>query len=653
MDGSDIYKATRGLDVFNQSNRHEDGDEEALKWAVLEKLPTFDRLKKGLLYRSSGPPDEIFIDNLGLVDRKHLLDRLVKVAEEDNEKFVLKLRNRFDTVGIDLPTIEAFLNIFHLLPNRKKHITILEDLSGIIKPGRMTLLLGPPSSGKTTLLLALAGKLSKELAWSGRVSYNGHDMHEFVPQRTSAYISQNDLHIGEMTVRETLAFSARCQGVGSRYEMLAELLRREKDANIKPETDIDIYMKAAATEGQETSVVTDYVLKVLGLDICADTFVGDEMIRGISGGQRKRVTTGEMIVGPSKVLLMDEISTGLDTSTTFHIVNSLRQYIQIFEGTAVISLLQPAPETYNLFDDIILLSDAKIVYQGPRERVLEFFESMGFKCPERKGVADFLQEVTSKKDQEQYWIERNKPYRFITAKEFAEAYESFHEGRRMAEEISIPYDKNKSHPAALTTKTYGLSKKELLKACTSREFLLMKRNSFVYIFKLFQLLVTSFLTMTVFFRTKMHKRSVEDGGIYTGALFFGVVMMLFNGYSELSMAIAKLPVFYKQRDFLFYPSWAYTLPSWIIKIPITFVETFLWTLLTYYVIGFDSNVERFFKQYLLLLLVSQMAEGLFRFIAALGRNMIVASTFGAFALLILFALGGFVLSRDDIKSWWI
>ena len=71
----------------------------------------------------------------------------------------------------------------------------------------------------------------------------------------------------------------------------------------------------------------------------------------------------------------------------------------------------------------------------------------------------------------------------------------------------------------------------------------------------------SFLTMTVFFRTEMHKRSVEDGGIYTGALFFGVTTIMFNGFSELSMTIAKLPVFYKQRDFLFYPSWAYTLPS--------------------------------------------------------------------------------------------
>lgn len=100
-----------------------------------------------------------------------------------------------------------------------------------------------------------------------------------------------------------------------------------------------------------------------------------------------------MLVGPTNALFMDEISTGLDSSTTFQIVNSLRQYVHIMKGTAFISLLQPAPETYDLFDDIVLLSDGLIVYQGPRENVLEFFESMGFRCPERKGVADFLQEV--------------------------------------------------------------------------------------------------------------------------------------------------------------------------------------------------------------------------------------------------------------------
>jgi ABC-type multidrug transport system ATPase subunit len=102
----------------------------------------------------------------------------------------------------------------------------------------------------------------------------------------------------------------------------------------------------------------------------------------------------EMLVTPGRALFMDEISTGLDSSTTFQIVNSIRQTIHIVGGTAVIALLQPAPETYELFDDIILLSDSQVIYNGPREHVLEFFESVGFKCPQRKGVADFLQEVS-------------------------------------------------------------------------------------------------------------------------------------------------------------------------------------------------------------------------------------------------------------------
>ncbi|XP_075104943.1 pleiotropic drug resistance protein 1-like [Nicotiana tabacum] len=672
-----------GVEIFSRSSRDED-DEEALKWAALEKLPTFNRLRKGLLFGSQGAAAEVDIHDLGFQERKNLLERLVKIANEDNEKFLLKLRQRIDRVGIDLPSIEVryeHLNIeadayigsralptftnfmtnfletmltsFHILPNQKRKLTILNDVSGIIKPCRMTLLLGPPGSGKTTLLLALAGKLDPALKVAGKVTYNGHEMNEFVPQRTAAYISQHDLHIGEMTVRETLEFSARCQGVGSRYDMLVELSRREKAAKIKPDPDIDIFMKAAATEGQEANVVTDYVLKLLGLDICADTMVGDEMIRGISGGQKKRVTTGEMLVGPSKALFMDEISTGLDSSTTYSIVNSLRQSVQILNGTAVISLLQPAPETYNLFDEIILLSDGQIVYQGPREDVLGFFESMGFKCPDRKGVADFLQEVTSKMDQQQYWVRRDETYRYITSKEFAETYQSFHVGRKLANELAASYDKSKSHPAALTTQKYGIGKKELLRICTEREFLLMKRNSFVYIFKFTQLSIMALVTMTLFFRTEMSRDSMDDGGIYAGALFFAVVMNMFNGMSEIAMTIYKLPVFYKQRDLLFFPSWAYAIPSWMLKIPITFVEVGLWVFLTYYVIGFDPNPVRFLKQFLLLILVNLMASGLFRFIGAVGRTMGVANTFGTFALLLQFALGGFVLSRGDVKKWWI
>lgn len=104
---------------------------------------------------------------------------------------------------------------------------------------------------------------------------------------------------------------------------------------------------------------------------------------------------GEMIVGPVTALFMDEISTGLDSSTTFSIVKNLGQIAHVMKSTIIVSLLQPAPETFDLFDDIILLSEGQVVYHGPREHIVSFFESCGFRCPERKGVADFLQEVCS------------------------------------------------------------------------------------------------------------------------------------------------------------------------------------------------------------------------------------------------------------------
>ncbi|CAL5361310.1 unnamed protein product [Camellia sinensis] len=183
-------------------------------------------------------------------------------------------------------------------------LTILKDASGMIKPSSkkperdeldseefepetlvdsevahrqdnsevntgMTLLLGPPSSGKTTLLLALAAKLDPNL----------------------------------------------------KVNLLTELARREKAAGIFTEGEVDLFMKATAIQGVESSLITDYTLRILGLDVCQDTIVGDEMMRGISGGQKKRVTTGEMIVRPTKTLFMDEISTGLDSSTTFQIVS--------------------------------------------------------------------------------------------------------------------------------------------------------------------------------------------------------------------------------------------------------------------------------------------------------------------------------------------
>ncbi|ESW34861.1 hypothetical protein PHAVU_001G187700 [Phaseolus vulgaris] len=663
--------------------------EEDNEWAAIQRLPTFERMRKGMLsvVLDNGKllSYQVDVTNLRLQDRKQLLESVLKFVEEDHDKFLRRLRDRIDRVGIEIPkievlyrnlsvegdmhvgsralptlfnvtlnTFERILGLFGLAPSQKRKLTILKDVSGILKPSRMTLLLGPPGAGKTTLLLALAGNLDQNLKVSGRITYCGHELNEFVAKKTCAYIGQHDLHSGEMTVRETLDFSGRCLGVGTRYEMLEELLLREKQKGIKPDTpEIDAFMKATAIAGQKTNFQTDYVLKILGLDTCADTVVGDNMRRGISGGQRKRVTTGEMLVGPAKALFMDEISTGLDSSTTFQICKFMSQIVHIMDKTMVISLLQPPPETYELFDDIILLSEGQIVYQGPRQHVLEFFQNMGFQCPPRKGVADFLQEVTSKNDQQQYWCRRDEPYGYVSVPQFAEAFHSFHIGEKVAAEFKVPYDKNQTHRAALVKDKYGLSSWELLKACFSREWLLMKRDTFVYAYRIVHIVVLTILGFTLFLKTEMPVGNVEDGRKFFGALFFSLINILFNGFSEQAMVVSRLPVFYKQRDFKFYPAWAFLLPIWVLRIPISFVESAIWVVLTYYPIGFAPSASRFFKQFLLLFSVHQMASSLFRLVGAIGRSHVVANIMSGLTYQLMFVLGGFVLSKDDTKPWMI
>eukprot|EP00897_Mesotaenium_endlicherianum_P001116 jgi/Mesen1/11004/ME000098S10399 len=611
-----------------------------------------------------------------------------------------------------------------LLPDRRQEFPILHSVSGVLKPGRMTLLLGPPGAGKSTLMKYLAGILDGDLRATGAVTYNGYGLDEFVPVRTSAYVSQNDNHIGEMTVRETLDFSARVQGPGYRADMLRELLRREKEAGITPDPALDAFMK------------------ILGLEICANTVVGNEMVRGISGGQKKRVTTGEMIVGPKQVLFMDEISTGLDSSTTFLITKCLMNLAHLQDATLLVALLQPAPETYDLFDDIMLLAEGHIVYHGPRDQVLPFFEAQGFRCPPRKGAADFLQEVTSLKDQEQYW-HRPDLYKYVPVVAFEEAFKLSEQGMTVAAQLKVlspacllncplnaaalvtgtmprpfssvkssphqgkdevasyqrgfcwlsleqckelppkhldlpaakcgsrkdsrclrvfacscaaheqaPFDKKKSPEGALSFEPYGLPKKEMFRAVLDRETLFMKRTAFLYIAMVIQISLTALVAGTVFFRTTLHQ-NVQEGSYYLGALFFGFVTILFNGFAELSIMVTRLPVFYKQRDMLLFPSWAWSVPIWVLSMPFSVAASFAWTAVTYYLIGFAPAPTRFFRQWIAFFTLHQTGISLFRLISAVGRSMVIANTCGAFTVITLFLLGGFVIAKDYIHPYWL
>ena len=160
------------------------------------------------------------------------------------------------------------------------------------------------------------------------------------------------------------------------------------------------------------------------------------------------------------------------------------------------------------------------------------------------------------------------------------------------EHLGVPFDKYRVHPAALVKEKYVISNRELFIACFSREWLLMKRSSFVYIFKTSQSLIMGTIAMTVFLRTELKSGQLQDSTKFWGALFFSLINVMFNGMVELAMTVFRLPVFFKQWDFLFYPAWDFSMPIWVLRIPVSLIESGIWTVLTYYTIGFAPVATR-------------------------------------------------------------
>ncbi|XVF47847.1 hypothetical protein PTKIN_Ptkin03bG0143400 [Pterospermum kingtungense] len=650
------------------------GESDELESKGVELASTDDQAN--VLAIAIGEAKQIGIFKLGAHERRVFIERLIKNLEKDNLHLLQNTRERLDRVGLKLPTVEVryrnlcveaecdvirgkplptlwnslksiisypAVKLFHWKSHRAK-MSIVNNISGIIKPGKMTLLLGPPGCGKTSLLKALSGNLSKSLEVSGEVSYNGYKLEEFVPQKTSAYISQDDLHIPEMTVRETLDFSARCQGLGSRQEIMMEVCRRERQAGIVPDPDIDAYMKATSMKGLSETLQTDYILRILGLDICAGTIVGDALRRGISGGQKKRLTTGEIIVGPTKTLFMDEITNGLDSSTAFQIVACLQQLVHVTDATLLVSLLQPAPETFELFDEIMLMAEGKVLYHGPRDDVLKFFENCGFGCPQRKGI------VISRKDQAQFWYNTELPYSYISPDMFSRMFRASPLGKKMDIDLLQPYDKSQCYKNALSFNQYSVSGWEIFRACMSRELLLMKRNSFLYIFKLVQLVIIALVTMTLFLRSGMDI-DVLHANYYLGAMFFALLILVVDEFPELHMTVLRLPIFYKQKMLCFYPAWAYAIPAIVSKIPISFIQSLVWTSVTYYAMGYSPEVWRFFRQFVIYFAVQVSSASMLRFLAAVFQTLDCSVAISTLVVFLEMIFCGFIIPQSSMPSW--
>ncbi|PSC69376.1 ATP-binding cassette transporter isoform B [Micractinium conductrix] len=536
----------------------------------------------------------------------------------------------------------------------QRPLSIIKGASGVLRPGRFTLVLAPPGSGKTTLLRALSGRLreQKDLQISGKILYNGHSFDEFVPERSAAYISQVDLHYGELTVRETFEFAAECQSRSYARELLSELHEREEGLGIVADPDLDAFMKAQAFGGRH-SLAVELLLHMLGLEGCADTVVGNQMLRGISGGQKKRVTSGEALVGHAKVLYADEISTGLDSNTTFQITKSLRNACHTMNATMLVALLQPSPETYELFDDVMLLASGMVLYHGPREGVMPFFRShLGFDCPARKGVADFLQEVALPSDQQKYWADNIRPYKYVTAQAIRSTFweSEAAEGQRALLAAPPATEDLDDERSALTTHKYGASYWRLVRSNFLRAWRLQLRSKLFMYVRIFQVCLMAFVVATCYLN--VGKDTLDNGNILMGASFYSLIFMLIGGTVEMHLITERLPVFWKQREMRFFPGWCFALPSFLFRLPYALLDATLWSLITYWAVGFDDS-WRFLIFWLFMFITCAWACSLFQAVAAVCRTDTISSAVGSFMMLVFMTCGGFLMVKTSIPDWWI
>lgn len=550
------------------------------------------------------------------------------------------LRNKFSVRYKDFPSSKLVLN----------HIDL------VLKPGKMYLVLGPPASGKTTLLRAIAGLL-KEMkhglpASEGRIEYNGLSLQnsDIYISNVASFTDQIDRHQPRLTVKETFDFAFQCKSGGTHVPPglpQSERLRQWKE-------------KMDAEKAQ-----VKLVLDGLGLSHVADTFVGDSDVRGVSGGQRRRVTVGEMMQKSLPVGCADEISTGLDAASTYDICHILMRLTSYNHMTKIISLLQPSPETYSLFDEVILLAEGCVIYAGPVNEAKGHFTSLGYKCPVHMDVADFLGMVATP-DGAQLIESDKEGVRHYTPGELAESFRASPHGKRMKAEISMPYrykwDLDKRRGASRQdieepdVKYLNLLENLKIKYANSfarSMWLNLKRN------------LTTWSRDKRFLIANIVKNvimGVSVGGVFWntdsvvsifGVLFQGMLFIMLGAMTSAPSQMADRIIYYKHADANFFPTFSYVIGRSIALIPQATMDCVIFGSILYWMVRLEESAKNFFIFLAILIVFNIVMNQMLSVFAAISPTKGVLQGCSAFILLLLILFCGFIVNPDVIPNYYL
>ncbi|KAG6944532.1 hypothetical protein JG688_00017032 [Phytophthora aleatoria] len=437
-------------------------------------------------------------------------------------------------------------------------------------------------SGKSSLMKVLATgnqfHLDKTITLNGTIEYSAKDRNELleVLPRYVAYVNQIDNHYPRLTVW-------CCAGKRLEpwvVEALKHCISEQREHALEVMT-------------AHHNFAPGVMVKKLGLDSCKDTVVGNAMLRGVSGGERKRVITGEMTVAWKRLQRLDEISTGLD-SAAYDIYKCTKSAAHNFNSTVVISLLQPSPEVFGLFDDVLLLNEGSIMFHGKREEDVPYFERMGFHCPPRKDVADFLLGLgTDKQDVYITGDARSVPYQ---SADFAKLFMESGFFQKTLQRLDASTDAMVFADPKPFCQTYT----EDLATLLQRQVMFTLRDTTYIMGRAVIVIVMGLLYGSAFWQM-----DDTDSQLMLGLLFSCAMFLSMSQASQVSTCMDARSVFYKQRGANFFRTSAHVLATSLTQIPLSILETVIFGAITYWFSGYVDDVGRFIV-FLVTLFLCQM-----------------------------------------------
>lgn len=522
----------------------------------------------------------------------------------------IDLRKFGDDNGVCLTWQDLCVTVSDRKVNTTKYI--LQDVNGYACPGQVLAIMGPSGCGKSTLLDALGGRLDLNTKQSGQIFINGCE--QALAYGTSAYVTQDDLLITTLTVKEIMYYSSELL-LPSSMSML-EKRRRADDC-----------------------------IKEMGLQDSVDTRVGGWGVKGLSGGQKRRLSVCVEILTHPKLLFLDEPTSGLDSAASFYVMNRIAGNGRTHGRTIIASIHQPSSQVFELFDNLCLLSAGRTVYFGPAAEANEFFTSNGFPCPYMQNPADhFLHMINKDFDED---IEQGLSAKKSTGETVDELVNSYKSSESCQQVQNVIHAIYKLEGERLDVRKERATFFTQCHVLTRRSFVNMCRDWGYYWLRLAIYAILGLGLGTLFLDLGHSYGSIQIRG---SLLMFVASYLTFMTIGGFPSFVEDMKVFKRERLNGHYGTTSFVVGNTLSAMPFLLLISFIPGAMTYFLPGFQRQYQNYAYYTLVLFCCMLLVESLMMIVASIVPNFLMGIITGAGIQGFMMLSGGFFQKPDDLPN---